>query len=91
MLKRRRLPYNTCIGKEDVKPAVPLHGIVNNSLDLGLVGSIKLPRMDVHSGKFSVDLLLVRLQMSPIKIADVDGPGTALGVLVGCGSADTQE
>lgn len=79
---------DTGIGEEDIQPAVPAQRIVDHLLDLGLLRGVKLPGVDFDGGEGGVDLLLVRLQVSAVVVADVDGFGAALCVLVGCGPAD---
>lgn len=81
---------DTGVGEEDIQPAIPTQRVFDDLLDLGLLRGVKLPRVDFDGGEGCVDLLLVRLQVRAVVVADVDGFGAALCVLVGCGSADAQ-
>lgn len=77
------------IGEEDVETAIALERVVHDGLDLGLVGGIKCPSVDLDSRERGVDLLLVNLEVSAVKVAEVDGTSAALGELMGSGSADS--
>lgn len=78
------------VGEEDVQALVLGQRVVDDGLDLVFITSIELADMNIHGRVASVNLLLVSLQVSAVKVANVDGPGTALGVLVCGGTADAQ-
>jgi hypothetical protein len=89
--KRRHGPDNPSVGEEDIKPAVPLHRVVDDGLHGLVVTGIELPRVNVYGRPRGVDLLLVRLQVGVVKIAKVHGLGAVLGELVRRGPADAQD
>lgn len=84
------LAGDASVRKEDIKSSVALHGVVNHGLDLALLRSIEASDVNLDSGKQLGDLLLVCFEIRAVKVAQVQGPGTALGELVRGGPADAK-
>lgn len=61
---------------------------MNDCLDGFFIGSIELADVDVYAGIQGLDLPLVCCQVAVCVVADVDGFGAVVGVLVRCGAAD---
>ncbi|KAI6764866.1 hypothetical protein HG531_012753 [Fusarium graminearum] len=88
--KQRSSPNNAGIGKEDIQSTVALHRVVNYLLDLILIRRVETSRVNFHTWKRGVDLFLVRLKMSIVKVAEIQSSRATFRVLMGSGTADTQ-
>jgi hypothetical protein len=84
-----RLTHNSCICKEDIEPAVSLDRIGNNGLHSCFIGRVELMGVDVDAWVERFNLSLVSCQICRVIVADVDGFGAIVGVLVCACTTDT--
>lgn len=88
LCKDLRDANDTCICEEDVEAAIFGQGVIDDSLDAFWFTGIELTDVNIDGGVEGGQLALVGCQVRLSEVAEVDGAGTVLSVLMGCCAAD---
>lgn len=88
-LRKDSTSRNTRICKEDIQPAIFVHRLLHDLLNLCLISSIKFPSMNLHLRIQLLKFLLMGLQQVVVVIAHEYRPRAILRKLMDCGSPDS--
>lgn len=83
-------PRHARVGEEHVQPSVPVESFVYDGFHGRFVAGVEAARVDVDGRVEGLQLAGVGGEVGVVEVADVEGAGAVVGVLVGGGAADAE-